>query len=197
MGALPKPSSPGRYYVLKSYHEYSKCNNNGLQPTTTTLSEDHIKARFLERNTFGPTKESIASFTTPTEWLITQFEEPLTSHRQFFRERATHWHSYTGRYGLLHSGPCQTDARYRKFAFLSTDAKSYLEIQRSPIDASKLILRVGGELRTVVDGPFQYINEDNSIVDVPLNDNQIHRYVLVHNTICIAATTLFVSSFRN
>jgi len=78
-----------------------------------------------------------------------------TSHREFFRTRATDWFYYTWQTGLLHAGPCDVGSRYRSFAITRRDKGSYLHIRKSPHDANKLILSVGGYVRTVVDGPME------------------------------------------
>merc|ERR1712100_296832 len=107
--------------------------------------------------------------TSPEAWLTEQFATPATSHRQFYRERLTNWYSYTGQgHGLLHAGPCKSGGRYRGFALLENDYDSILEIQKSPLDSNKLILSIGGEIRTVVDGPLQYgtTNTIEGTVDV-------------------------------
>jgi uncharacterized protein (DUF1501 family)/uncharacterized protein (DUF1800 family) len=168
--ALPKPST-GRSYVLKSYdygHE---------------LTEDDRKARFLEMATFGPTKTDISTFTDPESWVTEQFQTPITSHRQFFRERATSWQPYTGAgYGLLHAGPCKSGGRYRGFAIWEKDYESYLEIQKSPFDPTKLILMVGGEIRTVVDGPLQYGTSKGIQGTVDLGNAGVIRSYLIKGT---------------
>lgn len=150
--ALPAPKE-GKQYVLKSY-DYSH-----------DLTSDDLKARFLERATFGPTKADIAAFTSPRAWVDQQFAMTRTSHRRFFRERATDWFSYTGRSGLVHTGPCTSGSRYRNFALTRNDYGSYLEIRKSPLDDNKLILSIGGQIRTVVDGPMQYGKFRKGVID--------------------------------
>jgi hypothetical protein len=78
--------------------------------------------------------------------------DTITSHRAFFRERLTHWHSETSFHTLLHTNPCNKGARYRKYAFLPTDNSRWLTIKTSP--SGKKILSVSGIVRTVVDGPI-------------------------------------------
>jgi len=139
---LPRPSQD-RVYVLRSF-EYG----HELRP-------DDLVARFLERATFGPTKAEIQSFTSPESWMREQIAIAPTSHREFFRTRATDWFYYTWQTGLLHAGPCDVGSRYRSFAITRRDKGSYLHIRKSPHDANKLILSVGGYVRTVVDGPME------------------------------------------
>ena len=112
-----------------------------------------------------------------------QFAETPTSHRKLFREKATTWFSYTGRSGLIHTGPCTTDARYRNFALLRTDYESYLEVRKSEFDDTKLILSVGGQIRTVVDGPMQYgifkkgVAEDLTKINISMKGQRYVQYV--------------------
>jgi T5SS/PEP-CTERM-associated repeat protein len=136
---LPAPSN-GRSYVLKPY-------------AAPALSGDNVKARFLEKATFGPTKQDLANFESETRWLSQQFELPVTSHRAVFRQHMTHWHSESNYNTLLHTHPCKVGARYRRYAFVSVDSERKLTI--STTSASKVTLSVDGEKRTVVDGPVQ------------------------------------------
>lgn len=121
-----------------------------------------------------------------------QFAMERTSHRRFFRERATDWFSYTSRIGLLHTntGPCTTGTRYRNFALLRNDHNGYLEVRKSPLDVNKLILTfyetidaLEGQFRTIVDAPMQYGTYDRKgeivngeLTTIPLTQ-QGTRYV--------------------
>jgi T5SS/PEP-CTERM-associated repeat protein len=136
---LPSPSN-GRSYALKPY-------------AAPVLSSDSIKARFLEKATFGPTKQDIANFGSETGWLSQQFEMPVTSHRAVFRQHMTHWHSESNYNTLLHTNPCSAGARFRRYAFVSVDSDRELTITTT--SSSKVVLSVDGEKRTVVDGPVQ------------------------------------------
>ena len=105
-----------------------------------------------------------------------------TSHRQFFRERATDWHYHTSQSGLLHAGPCERGSRYRNFALTPMDVLEYLHVRQSPLDKTKLILSVGGHVRTVVDGPMKvafgwWKEEDIEKIDI---DEIGMRYVRAH-----------------
>jgi hypothetical protein len=130
---LPSPPA-GHGYVLTSFEH--------------SLSTEDEAARFLEKSTFGPTRSEIAGFSSPLAWVQNQMSLPATSHRQFFRERATSWHTETAFQGLLSTHPCSQDARYRKYAFLRTDAERWVTIETSGSDR---ILSINGQIRTVVD----------------------------------------------
>jgi hypothetical protein len=137
-----QPPQQGRAYFLKSY-------------SSPTLSTRNANARFLEKGTFGPTRAELDSFVSPIDWVRNQLSDqlPATSHRGFFREHLTHWHYETSYHTLLHTGPCQQGARYRRYAFLHTDTYRMLKIETSPHNSSQLVLSVDGETRTVVNGP--------------------------------------------
>lgn len=113
-----------------------------------SLTAENEAARFLEKTTFGPTRSEIAAFRSPLDWVQNQFDLPATSHRQFYRERATHWQAETTYHGLVSTHPCSKDARYRNFAFLFTDRERYVTIETR---GAKRILSVNGQFRTIVD----------------------------------------------
>jgi hypothetical protein len=143
---LPPPQKT-KVYALKGY-------KHGHQ-----LSDRDLGARFLEKTTYGPTRASIDdlfSFGSPAAWLQDQIKMPLTSHRQYFRERVTGWHSETSEVGLLHTGACEKGARFRQYALLWIESGRFIDIEQSPYDEKKLILSVEGQVRTVVDGPLQF-----------------------------------------
>ena len=129
---LPSPPA-GHRYVLTSFEH--------------SLSTEDEAARFLEKSTFGPTRSEIAGFSSPLAWVQNQMSLPATSHRQFFRERATSWHTEITFQGLLSTHPCSQDARYRKYAFARTDKERYVTIQSI---GSKRVLSINGQIRTVV-----------------------------------------------
>ena len=147
--------SVGRKYVLKSY-EYS-------------LGERDEAARFLERTTFGATTSEINAFVTEgsdhVNWVRNQLKLPITSHRQFFRERATNFHAETTWMGTLAFGPCQRGTQYRKFVFVPKDFRRYLTISTSPININYKVLSIGGHIRSVIPGLVKrYISSTNKLV---------------------------------
>jgi hypothetical protein len=79
----------------------------------------------------------------------------VTSHRAFFRQHLTHWHTESSYHNLVHTSPCKEGARYRRYAFLPTDKSRFMKIETSSIDPSMVILSVGGMTRTVMQGPAQ------------------------------------------
>jgi len=160
---LPRPPN-GRVYVLRS-SDYG----HELRP------DDRV-ARFLERATFGPTKADIQDFTSPEAWMKKQIVIAPSSHREFYRARATDWFYYTWQVGLLHTGPCDVGSRYRSFAVTQQDRNSYLNIRRSPLDANKLILSIGGYIRSVVDGPME-IGRDSPRTPVDIDETGKNFYI--------------------
>lgn len=131
---LPKPEE-GYNYILTSYDH--------------SLPEKDVAARFLEKTTFGPRRSEIASFTSPLEWIQKQMSLPATSHRAFFRERATNWHFEATHAGLLHTGPCNKGARFRRFAFANPDKARIVTVSNVTNDGSKRIVSIDGEIRTI------------------------------------------------
>lgn len=156
--ASPPAPPEGRVFILKSYSPPSYSGND-------------LSARFLEKTTFGPKRDEIASFGSPESWVESQVEmATITSHRAFFRERLTHWHSESSYHSLLHKNPCEEGARYRRYAFLPTDNDRFMKIESSAVDPSMVILSVGGITRTVVQGPVQC--GGSSQPDLDLSDGE-------------------------
>ncbi|KAL3923786.1 MAG: hypothetical protein SGILL_001449 [Bacillariaceae sp.] len=152
----PPAPKTGRALLLKTY-------------SPPSYSPDDLSARFLEKVTFGPTREEIAAFNDPESWVSNQMDiADITSHRAFFRERLTSWHSESSYHALLHANPCEEGARYRRYAFLPTDHDRIMEVQTSPVNSALTILSVDGITRTVVEGPVQYGEDDT--IDGELDD---------------------------
>eukprot|EP00536_Pseudo-nitzschia_multiseries_P010764 jgi/Psemu1/204058/e_gw1.338.42.1 len=149
------PLPAGRKYALKTY-EYS-------------LGKRDEAARFLERTTFGATTSEINSFVADgsnhARWIQNQMQIPITSHRQFFRERANNFHSETTGMGTLDFGPCQQGARYRSFVFVPKDIGRYLTISSSSVNRNYKVLSVGGHVRSVIPGRVKRrISSTNKLV---------------------------------
>lgn len=152
----------GRAYLLKSYGN-------------TTLTARNTNARFLEKGTFGPTSTELDTFISPIDWVRKQLSDqlPVTSHRGFFREHMTQWHTETSYHSLLHAGPCKVGARYRKYAILHTDAWRHLTLKTSPVNSTNLVLSVDGQVRTVAPGPAYCGDWDGVNLNQPiLNDKE-------------------------
>ena len=151
------PLEIGRKYILKSY-EYS-------------LGPRDRAARFLERTTFGATSSELDAFVAsggdPSVWLQKQLDLPISSHRQFFRERANNFHSETTWMGTLSSGPCRSGARYRRFVFVAKDNRRTLTIAPSPIDKNYRVLMVGGKIRSVIPGRVNIYKNETNKPEVP------------------------------
>lgn len=163
MVSLLVPSS-GRSYVLKP-HTY---------PHTRTEADLH--SRFLEKATFGPTRDDIASFNDASQWVSSQFEEPITSHRAFWRERMTAWHAESNFHTLLHTDACKEGARYRKYAFITTDYERFVSFAQSDVDSSKVIVSVDGIIRTIVDGPVGCgYSSSIDVPNLPMGEYEIVR----------------------
>ncbi|KAL3921613.1 MAG: hypothetical protein SGILL_002661 [Bacillariaceae sp.] len=142
---LPDPEF-GRSFVLITYthtHSYTQY--------------DEI-ARFLEKTTFGPTRDEIfdGSFPGKELWMEQQFGLPASSHRQYYRERVTNWHGATGEQGLLKNSPCDEGARFRKYVFLKTDRDRYVTFQDSPYDSTKVVMYINTVLVSVINTPVEW-----------------------------------------
>ena len=106
-------------------------------------------ARFLEQASFGPTRNAIKSFPNSfATWIQEQQALPLTSHRKFFRERATMRTQRPDNMGI-HSHPCKRGARYRRYALTEVHIRTELEISTDDPTGRK-ILSFGGEVLTVL-----------------------------------------------
>lgn len=127
-------------------------------------------ARFLEQTTFGPTRESINSFPeTFAQWVKEQQDEnltPLSSHRQFFRERLTYRSNSIGGIGVI-THPCKAGTQYRKHAFTEQDGSGSGGVrlqtiggrrvfsksaQRITVVDAELTFQRGGSMVTLADG---------------------------------------------
>jgi hypothetical protein len=82
-----------------------------------------------------------------------QFEMDMTSHRAFFRQHLTTWHTETSYHSLLNINACEKGARFRKYTFIHTDIDRMMSITVSPNNSSKLIIAVDGQTRSIVEGP--------------------------------------------
>lgn len=112
--------------------------------------EDEV-ARFLEQASFGPTRETISSFPkTFAEWIKQQQEViPMSSHREFFRERASFRSDETSSRGI-NSNPCKAGSRYRRYTFTRRDFQHEVEIRTDDKTGRKILL-IKGQTRTVLD----------------------------------------------
>ena len=92
-------------------------------------------ARFLEKTTFGATRAEISALVTdssPVAWLQNQFEmKAIGSHRRFWREAVGEWHEFASSTVGLYGSPCQSGARYRRFAFVKRDRQRSLLVEGS------------------------------------------------------------------
>lgn len=114
--------------------------------------EDQV-ARFLEQATFGPTRETIQSFPDSfADWIKEQQEvTPMSSHRKFYRERATFRNVVPSARGIS-SDPCKAGARYRRYALTSDDRRSPFELTTDK--TGRKVLSIDGSTRTVLNTAF-------------------------------------------
>ncbi|KAL3922848.1 MAG: hypothetical protein SGILL_001983 [Bacillariaceae sp.] len=161
---LPDPAM-GRSYMLITYEH------------THSYTQYDAIARFLEKTTFGPTRDEIfdGSFPGKEAWVQEQFDLPASSHRQYFRERMTNWQPQTSEFGLVRAEPCDVGARFRKYTFLKTDRDRWVSFEESPFDSNKVLLYMNGVLANVLEKPIQYEK------DKVLHDLDISRSYYVYS----------------
>jgi hypothetical protein len=135
------------YYVLTSFYPPETFRNDGM---------DDI-ARFLEQATFGAPRADFADFNAAklpqsfANWIKAQQEGvPLTSHRAFFRKR-TNARMETATRNAAVTHPCKKGTTYRRYAFSMKDNYKYVTLTTK---GAKVIMKVDGFVRTVVDGPI-------------------------------------------
>lgn len=142
-------------------------------------------ARFLERATWGPTWEEITALEAQIDadgnkalanWVSDQVQLPPTSHRAFFRRRLNPRSVESYQYGIT-TGPCDANARFRRFAFTYKD----VELSRGhgggiagstghPYTPMKIetvggntVVKFGDDIRTVLDQPLQYVEDGANV----------------------------------
>jgi len=131
-----------------------------LRSFTYSLSVKNQVARFLESTTFGITRTELESFdynanieTQIISWVKNQMNVSvvgLTSHREFWRERANSKLHYTTSVGIT-DHPCATNSRWRTNAFNRIDhrdSNSVLQIVQE--NSGVFVLKTSGHVRTVV-----------------------------------------------
>lgn len=130
---------PGDYQLIAQAH------------SLTSVDET---ARFLEQATFGPRPSDLQSFTTPQEWILEQFELPMTSHRAIYRQHWNHRFPHSSYQGLV-THPCEYGTRYRQAAFSDKDWKKYITIRT--LSDSRKELSIDGHVRTVIEARTLHI----------------------------------------
>mmetsp|Transcript_6781 Transcript_6781/g.9027 ORF Transcript_6781/g.9027 Transcript_6781/m.9027 type:complete len:2086 (+) Transcript_6781:84-6341(+) len=136
-------------YVLASY-EYA-------------IEKKDEVARLLESCTFGTTRGELESwdYTAPMDasiatWVEEQMSTPLTSHREFWRERTNQRVPKSFAIGMP-DHPCDPLSTWRKYTFTKWDRSredamfNYLEVVPLNNPGGPYLLKVNGHPRTVVD----------------------------------------------
>lgn len=182
----------GRSYEGNEWEAYSGrwsnltfvCNSDSCSITLPNLPElyfyelvafdyelprqDEI-ARFLEQATFGPTRQAITSFPGNfAAWIQEQQALPLTSHRQYFRERATRRSQTPSRRGVT-THPCKRGARYRRYALTELDRRASLEIATADSPGQK-VLSLDGEVITVLNASVLSVQKNGNTAPTDLPD---------------------------
>jgi hypothetical protein len=151
---LPITTSSNEWFQLRSY-QYN-------------LPEMDQYARMLERTSFGITQSDLKAISSlpsavtgnvttdalsykMAQWIQTQMTSNVTSHREFWRQRANPRLQGPSTVGLPNQ-PCQIGARFRRFAFVRNDffAGWTTSSIRVSSNTSPVVLRLNGSPRTVV-----------------------------------------------
>lgn len=97
-----------------------------------SISEENEIARFLEQTTFGPTLDEIKDFpANPATWLQNQQSLPMTSHRQYFRQRANYRFENPSSQGVP-TKPCEAGTHYRRYSFTDKDSFRFVYLYTLP-----------------------------------------------------------------
>jgi hypothetical protein len=131
-----------------------------------SYSRSDESARFLEQSTFGPTRSDISMVNTGdlglsfANWIKEQQTLiPLTSHREFFRQRLnSRYDLSTPMSPVTH--PCQTNTRYRRYA-LSNKDRSFKIVIKTVGDYK--VININNVTRTVAEGPVTYTVSNQKI----------------------------------
>lgn len=137
-------------------------------PESYNGQRDEI-ARFLEQTTFGPTKEDLNAFGTPSNlqsafanWIKTQQTTvPITSHRALFRRHTNARMEHASGFGAV-THPCQAGTRYRRYTFSIKDRREFVEIRTV---GNKKVISIHGFVRTVIEGPVAWYLDDTITFD--------------------------------
>lgn len=183
------------YYITRYYSE--------------PLPSRTLAARFLDRTTWGPTYEEIIDFESRietngtrayAEWVKAQVEMEATSHRAYFRTRLNARTVVSYQYGIPGPRACDVNAKYRRFAFTYNDVElsrgwyndagtngapfTTMGQNQISLNGDTVVYEItfGGETRTVLDSPLQFLNAQGSWQ--PLLDGEY--------TICSAEETVGV-----
>lgn len=138
---LKLPSQPAGthyHYVLETFSRRS-------------LTAQEENARFLEQVTFGPRPGELLSNSRiiAAEWVKNQVQLPITSHRQYLRERWNARFDYPLTGGIT-TRACDQGTRYRQYAFTDLDYHRQVTIKTLP--ESRKAFLIEGQVRTVVTG---------------------------------------------
>jgi len=122
-----------------------------------SLSEENTVARMLETATFGTTLSDLENWvqgTTFVDWVDDQIKKPITSHREFFRQRVNPRFAHSLPIGRSDHA-CKGQSRWRKFTFAKTDGELWWKEQWFEAkfnDGDKYItIKLNGHVRTVVE----------------------------------------------
>jgi len=140
------------------------------------VSETDKLARLLETATFGTTAKDLANWTkgdlttaTAKEWIQDQMSLPVTSHREFFRQRTNTRLIHPVGIGRSNH-PCGKLSRWRNFAFSSKEggrAVNEVQIFEATYDVETdtyITIKLNGHVRTVISPDLAFENSEYTLV---------------------------------
>eukprot|EP00986_Skeletonema_menzelii_P003357 scaffold1026_cov141-Skeletonema_menzelii.AAC.8 len=114
--------APGQKYFIASY-----VDSSAGRRLTEVHEEQKAAARLMEQGTFGTTLADLDGWNkgpvtklSAADWVKEQMLLPVTSHREYFRERTNPRLTNPVRIGR-NNHPCSANARWRKFTFSRKD----------------------------------------------------------------------------
>jgi len=119
--------------------------------------------RFLERATFGATGDQPV-IENWEDWVEQQFNEPPTLHREVFRRHANPRSNRHTRIAETGPHPCNSNSRWRRFAFTHQDAGKTLRmttLRRQ--QGEEIVLMVDGVFRTKLSAQVQLVQYDDRL----------------------------------
>jgi len=153
---LPDLNDNEKYYLTSYSHDVSETNK---------------WARLLETATFGTTAQNLDDWTehaltttTAKEWIQEQMSLPVTSHREFFRQRTNARVTHSVRMGRSNH-PCDALSGWRNFAFSRKEgdrAVNNVQIFEATHDGTDAYatIKLNGHVRTVVSPGLAFDNSE-------------------------------------
>lgn len=106
-------------------------------------------SRLMLQSTFGVSKEELDNVVQTygndyQQWILDQMGLPVTSHRQYYRQRVNPRRQASTNAGSLFE-PCEIGSRYHRYVFNKLDEKKVLTVEKG--GGGQLTLHIDGQLR--------------------------------------------------